>query len=77
MGRMSNPRAISSLRNPQVSHLGVPGRSDQIVKMEVGVVIFSRRGVERRGRESNFFPHGVEKEVGGRIFSSIIEERGK
>ena len=37
-----------------------------------------RWGVERRGRGSNFFPHGVEKEVGGgRILSSFIEERGK
>ena len=35
-------------------------------------------GVERRGRGvEKIFPHGVEKEVGGRTFSSIIEERGK
>ena len=34
-------------------------------------------GVERRGRGVEiFFPHGVGKEGGGRILSSIIKERG-
>jgi len=38
--------------------------SDRIVKMEVGVEIFCRWGVERRGRGSKFFSTRVEKEVG-------------
>jgi len=41
------------------------------------VEIFCRWRVERRGGDSKFFRWGVEKEVGGQIFSSIIEERGK
>src|SRR6218665_277158 len=45
--------------------------------MEVGVEFFCRWGVERRGGVEILFRYGVEKEVGSRIFSSIIEERGK
>ena len=45
--------------------------------MEVGVESFCRWGSREEVGGSNFFPHGVEKEVGGRILSSIIEERGK
>src|SRR6218665_4017381 len=44
-----------------------------------GSRFFVGGGVESRGRGVEiFFPHGVEKEVGGgQILSSIIEERGK
>src|SRR6218665_1376209 len=35
------------------------------------------RWVERRGGGRNFCSTRVEKEMGGRILSSIIEERGK
>ena len=47
--------------------------SDQIVKMEVGVEIFCRWGVERRG--GGRFLHGVEKEVEGSNF--VINYRRK
>src|SRR6218665_29111 len=54
--------------------------SVRIVQKEVGGLKFFFRwgGVERRGGGGEiFFRRGVEKEVGGRILSSIIEERGK
>ena len=52
--------------------------SDRIVERLVGVEIFCRWGSREEVWGRNFFPHGVEKEVGGgQILSSIIEERGK
>ena len=45
--------------------------------MEVGSRFFVGVGREKRWGGQKIVRHGIEKEVGGRILSSIIEERGK
>ena len=62
----------------QLAIFGPSKCSVRIVQKEVVGRNFSLGGGLRDevgGR--NFFRHGVEKEVGGRILSSILEERGK
>src|SRR6218665_439787 len=48
----------------------------ELSKRRWGSKFFFRWGVERRGGGQHFFSTQGEKEVEGRILSSIIEERG-